>query len=1046
MFSVFFIRRPVFAMVISVVILILGGLSIPILPIESTPDITPPTVKVTTNFPGASAQIVEQTVTTPIEQQVNGVEDMIYMSSKSTAAGNLDLTVSFEIGTDPDMAAVLTQNRVSIAEPLLPEEVKRNGVTTKKQSTSMVLMVNLISPDQRFDDIYISNYATTRIKDVLARIPGVGEVQVFGAKNYGMRIWLNPELLKARGLTSDDVMAAIREQNVQVAAGKVGAPPNAGGLDFEYTLLTQGRLETTEEFENIIIKTGDDGRLVRIRDVARVELGAQDYSWYVDLDGAPSIALGIYQLPGANALGVAQEVREAMTVLEEDFPEGLEQTVVYDPTEYIEASINEVVETLLIAIVLVILSVYLFLQDFRTTLIPSVTIPVSLIGTFAVMQAMGMSINNFTLFGLVLAIGIVVDDSITVVENVMRNIDTKGLSPQEATEEAMKEIQGAVIATTLVLLAVFIPTTLMPGLTGLLYKQFAITISVATVFSSLNALTLSPALCAILLRPSPKKRGWFFTAFNTNFDKVRDGYMTWTQVMLRKAGVFMVLFVGLVVLAMFGIVSLPGGFLPDEDQGYCFANVQLPNGASMDRTGEVLDRINEMVEDLPGVRGSITIGGYSFLDGVQGSNYGAVIITMVPWDERDETIFDIMAMLQGKLSGIQEGIAFAFGPPPITGLGNATGFTMELQDAGGLGLGNLQTFAQDLAQAGNQSPLVTRVNQNFRADVPQLFIDIDRERVKSYGIPLSTVFSTLQANLGSAYVNDFNLFGRTWKVQVQADEEFRSQIDDILKLEVRAPDGRMVPMGTLARIENATGPAVINRFNMFPSASITGGPTPGNSSGQATAEMARIADEILPAGMSYSWSGVTYQEKAAGNLAPLIFTLAFLFGFLFLAAQYESWTIPLAVMFEVPLAMLGAAAFTWGRLMDNNIYTQIGLVLLIGLSAKTAILIVEFAKQLREEGKSPREAATEAAKLRFRPILMTAISTLLGNIPLVIASGAGSASRQALGTAVFGGLFIGIAAGVFFIPLFYYSVQATVERLTGKSKPKEPNAPLPAEG
>jgi HAE1 family hydrophobic/amphiphilic exporter-1 len=1037
MFSRFFIYRPVFALVISIVIVILGVISIPTLPVESMPDITPPTVQVSTTFPGANAEVVTQTVTTPIEQQVNGVENMIYMQSKSTSVGKMDLTVTFEIGTDPDMAAVLTQNRVSIAEPLLPEDVKRQGVKTEKQSTQLTLMVNLISPDGRYDDVFISNYATTQVNDVLARVPGVGKVQGMGAKDFGMRIWIDPGKLRARDLTTDEVVGALREQNVQVAAGKIGQPPNPAGLNFEYAITTLGRLETVEQFENIIIKTGESGEIARIRDIARVELGSQDYSWYVQLDGAPSVGIAVYQLPGSNALGVAQGVQAAIAELSQSFPEGLEAVVAYDSTRYIEASIDEVIETLIIAILLVIFSVFIFLQDWRTTVIPSVTIPVSLIGTFFAMKLIGMSINNLTLFGLVLAIGIVVDDAIVVVENTMRLIDDEGMKAREATAKAMEEVGGAIVATTLVLLAVFVPTAMMPGLTGRLYQQFAITISIATVFSSINALTLSPALAGILLRPSPEKRGRLFTAFNNWFDRTTAKYMGVVNTLVRRTGMVMMVFGGLMVATFYGFTRLPGGFIPDEDQGYFFVNVELPDGASMERVGEILDQANATLDGMPGVEHYITIGGYSFLNGVQGSNYGAIIATLENWSDRsaDEHAEELIASMQRFLFTIQEGIAFAFGPPPINGLGNATGFSMELQDRGGVGLQQLEMFARDMVAAGNQSPLVTRLNQNFSANVPQLFVDVDRNRTKTYGVPLQSVFNTLQANLGSAYVNDFNLFGRTWKVQVQADQQFRSQVSDIQRLEVRNANGDMIPIGSLAQVRDTVGPQVVTRFNMFPAASITGVPAPGRSSGQAVAEMERLAAQTLPPQMGFQWSGVTFQQIAAGNLAPFIFSLAIVFVFLFMAAQYESWTIPLAVMLGVPMALLGAALFTGIRQLDNNIYTQVGLVLLIGLSAKTAILIVEFAKQLREEGKPVLEAAVTAARLRFRPILMTAFSFILGVIPLAIASGAGAASRVSLGTAVLGGMLIATVGGVFLIPVFYVVVQGTTERFAaGRGK------------
>jgi HAE1 family hydrophobic/amphiphilic exporter-1 len=1032
-------------MVISIVVLILGGLSIPILPVESVPNITPPTVKVETSFPGASAEVLAATVAQPIEQEVNGVEDMLYMSSKSPATGKMSLTVTFEVGTNPDMSQVLTQNRVSIADPKLPEDVKKQGVTTKKQSTALVLVAALISPDGRFDELYLSNYATTRVKDVLARVPGVGEVLMFGAKDFGMRIWLDPELLKARNLTTDEVLAALREQNIQVAAGKIGERPNPEGLNFEYSITTLGRLTDVQQFERIIIKRGEGGQLVRIKDVARVELGAQSYAWYAELDGAPSISMGIYQLPGSNALAVAQGISDAMAELSERFPQGLEYSIPFDATRYIEASIQEVVSSLVIAIILVIFSVYIFLQDFRTTLVPAITIPVSLIGTFAVMLVTGQSINNLTLFGLILAIGIVVDDAIVVVENTMRLIEDEGLEAKEAVSKAMGEVGGAIVATTLVLLAVFAPTLVMPGLTGRMYRPFAITIAVATVFSSINALTLSPALCGLLLRKSEgQKTTGFWGWFNRFFDWLSERYNARVSSMVRRTGILMVIYLGLVGAMIFGFARLPGGFVPSEDEGYFFVNVELPSAASLDRTEVVMDRVVGMLNELPGMQNNIVIGGYSFIDAVQGPNFGAVIVTLVPWDEREHTVFELIQMMQGQLATIREGRAFAFGPPPIQGLGSGSGFQMELQDLGGLGLEQLETFANDLVAAAYQGGKITRLNQNFRNNVPQIYVDVDREKAKRLNIPLQSIFNTLQANLGSAYVNDFNLFGRTWRVMVQADEQFRSRIEDIQRLEVRTANGLMVPLSTLVQVEEIVGPSVINRFNMFPSATITGAPTPGFSEGEAVEEIERLANQILPASMGYAWSGVTQQQKAAGNVAPLIFSLALVMVFLFLAAQYESWATPFTVLLSVPLAILGAVVITMARGFDNNIFFQIGLVLLIGMSAKNAILIVEFAKQqVDQEGKSIIDAAITAAKLRFRPILMTALSFILGVIPLVIASGAGSNSRVSLGSAVFGGMLMATITGVFMIPVLYVVVQTLAQKLGGKKKATAMPPPAP---
>jgi len=1037
MFSRFFIYRPIFAAVVSIVIVIIGLITIPLLPIEQTPDITPPTVTVGTSYPGASAEVIAETVALPIEQEVNGVEDMIYMTSKSADDGTMDLTVTFEVGTDIDMATVLVQNRVAIAEPLLPEDVKRQGITTEKKSTNIVLMVNLLSPDGRYDEIFISNYININIKDVLGRIPGVGSVDVMGAKDFGMRIWLDPNLLKARELTTNDVMAAIREQNVQVAAGQIGAPPSPSGQVFQYTINTLGRLSDLEQFEQMIVKVGDDGRLVRVADVARVELGAQAYNWTVDLNGSPSIAVAIYQLPGANALDVAAGVRAMMTTLSARFPEGLEHTIAYDSTMFIEASIAEVTTTLFIAVLLVVLTVYIFLQDFRTTIIPSATIPVSLIGTFAVMMAFGLTLNTLTLFGLVLAIGIVVDDAIVVVENTMRIIDEEGLGSKEATAKAMEQVSGPVVATTLVLLAVFVPTAMIGGITGRLYQQFAITISVATVFSSINALTLSPALCGALLRPTREQHGWFFTGFNRLLDSTTTGYMRVVNVAVRRTFIVMVMFAGLLVMTVLGMVRLPSGFIPDEDQGYFFVQAQLPDGATLERTERVMAEVEEFIEQTPSVADVITINGYSFLDGIVTSNSGAAIVVMEPWGDRPGAELETGAISQAltaRLSAIEEGVAFAFIPPPIMGLGNAGGFEFQLQDRGGAGLTMLETVAGDLIQGMHADPSLDRPSSSFRSNVPQLYLELDRTKAQKLGIPLSEIFSTLQAFLGSSYVNDFNIFGRTYRVMIQADHQFRNKVEDINRLEVRDRDGNMIPLSTLTTVHDTVGPQAVFHYNLYNSSTITGQAAPGYSSGQAIAAMERLAANTLPPSMGFEWSGVTFQQLATGNQAPFIFGLAIVFVFLFLAAQYESWGIPFAVILSVPLAVLGAVAATAMRAYDNNVYTQIGLVLLIGLSAKSAILIVEFAKQLHDEGKGIIDAAVEAARLRFRPILMTAFSFILGVFPLVIATGAGANSRRSLGTAVFGGMLVATVLGVILIPVLYVVAQTVSERVGGASK------------
>ncbi len=1038
MLSRFFIENPIFASVISIVIVMAGAVSVGVLPIAQYPDITPPTVEVKATYPGANASVVAETVASPIEQEVIGVENMIYMSSVSAGDGSYTLTVTFNVGTDLDMANILVQNRVTLAEPKLPEEVKREGINTKKKSPTIILIASLSSPDGRFDELYMSNYATLRIRDTLSRIPGVGDVSIFPASDYSMRIWLNPQQLKSRRLTTTEVINAIREQNVQVAAGQIGQPPAPAGQSFQYTVNVLGRLTDIEQFEEIIIKTAGGGRITRLKDVARVELGGKTYAITSRLSGSPSASIAVYQLPGSNALDVSDRVRAAMEEMSAFFPEGLAYTIPYDTTVFVAAAIKQVYVTLLEAVGLVFLVLFLFLQDWRATVIPAVTIPVSLIGTLAVMLAMGFSLNMLTLFGLVLAIGIVVDDSIVVVEATIVHME-QGLNRKEAAIKAMSEVSGPVVATTLVLLAVFVPTAFLPGITGQLYRQFALTIAVATVFSSINALTMSPALSALLLRLPPEKKNFFFRGFDNLFKKTENGYTNVIKTMVRRSALMLLLALALAGLTGWQFTKLPSGFLPIEDQGYMLVHVQLPDAASQERTGEVLDKIDGVLKETAGVENWVIFGGFNMIDGTNASNSAIVFVTMLPWVERQDPSLkqeSIMANLQGQLNQIQESIVFAFLPPAIPGLGVSGGFQIQLQDRGGVGLRELNAMLQEIVRDGNAQTGLTGLNSTFRVNVPQLFAEFDRTKAKKLGIPLSEVFGTLQAYLGSAYVNDFNKFGRTWQVKVQADNQFRIEPEDIRNLDVRNAKGEMVPIGTLVDVDEIVGSQTILRYNLYPTASITGEAAPGYSSGQALSLMEQLARQKLPTSIGYEWTGMSFQEKKVGSEAIMVFALAIFLVFLVLSAQYESWTNPVAVIMVVPLAVLGTVIAVMIKGTDMNVYTQIGITLLIGLASKNAILIVEFAMVERQKGKGILDAVVDAAKLRFRPILMTSIASIAGFMPLVVASGAGAASQQAIGTAVVGGMIAATIMSLLFTPVFYVVMQRLSE-LRGKPQERD---------
>lgn len=1032
MFSTFFIDRPKLAFVISIVITLAGLISLASLPVDQYPDITPPVVQVKASYPGANALTVEQTVAQPLEEQVNGVEGMLYLASTSGNDGTLNMEVTFEVGTNADIAQVNVQNRVALAQPQLPEDVIRQGISVRKQSTNMLLVINVTSPHETHDSVYLSNYASINLVDTLARVPGVGQVTIFGARDYSMRMWLDAARMASLGITTGDVIDAVREQNVQVAAGQIGGAPSEPDQQFQYTVRTQGRLSDVSAFEDIIVRARPDGSSVRIRDIARVELGARNYSSFGLLNGKPSANIGIYQLPGSNALEVARNVQAEIDRLSARFPPDLKASILYDTTRFVDESIREVVKTLLEALGLVVLVVFVFLQNWRMTVIPSIAIPVSLIGTFAALNAFGFSINVITLFGLVLSIGIVVDDAIIVVENVQRKL-SHGLAPRDAAVQAMREVTGPIFATSLVLLAVFVPVGFIPGITGRLYQEFALTIAVAVVISTINALTLSPALCASVLRPHMEAHGWFFRTFNRGFDAILSRYTAAVRRLLRHVIIVLIVFAGLIALTAFGFQRLPTAFLPNEDQGYFFVNVQLPPAAALTRTSDVMTEVADILQATPGVHSVVAVGGFSFLTGTNASNSGVLFAVLDPWFERTTSELHVDGILQrvrGKLAAIPEATVVAFNAPAIRGLGNTGGFDFQLQDIRGGTPGDLAAALQALIIRANQTPELRNVFSTFQANVPQIWVDVDRDKAKKQGVPLDEIFETLQAQLGSFYVNDFNKFGRVYRVMLQADSHDRADPDDILSLYVRNEAGAMVPLRTLVTLSSTLGPENIRRYNLFRTAQVNGEAAPGHSSGEAVAAMQRLAAQVLPDGMAYEWSGVTLQELQAGQKAPILFLLSLIFAYLFLVALYESWSIPLSVMLCVPLAALGAVSGLLLTGLTNNIYAQIGMVLLIGLVAKNAILIVEFAKKRHEEGVSAHDAATTAATLRFRAIMMTALSFILGVVPLLLATGAGAASRQSLGTTVFAGLLAATIVGTLLVPVFYVAVQVFVDRLS----------------
>ncbi|BEO80180.1 multidrug efflux RND transporter permease subunit OqxB [Serratia marcescens] len=1038
-FSRFFIDRPIFAAVLSILIFVAGAIAIPLLPISEYPDVVPPSVQVRAEYPGANPKEIAETVATPLEEAINGVENMMYMKSVAGSDGVLVTTVTFHPGTDPDQAQVQVQNRVAQAEARLPEDVRRQGITTQKQSPALTLVVHLVSPSGKYDSLYLRNYATLKVKDELARLPGVGQVQIFGAGEYAMRIWLDPNKVAARGLTASDVVSAMQEQNVQVSAGQLGAEPMPTRSDYLLSINAQGRLQTEEEFGNIILKSGDNGEIVRLRDVARIEMGSGSYALRAQLNNKDAVGIGIFQSPGANAIELSDAVRGKMAELATRFPDGMSWKAPYDPTVFVRDSIRAVVDTLLEAVILVVLVVILFLQTWRASIIPLLAVPISIVGTFAALYLLGFSLNTLSLFGLVLAIGIVVDDAIVVVENVERNIE-EGLSPLAAAHQAMREVSGPIIAIAVVLCAVFVPMAFLSGVTGQFYKQFAVTIAISTVISAINSLTLSPALAARLLKPhgAPKDMpsrlidrlfGWLFRPFNRFFASGSQRYQHGVSRVLGRRGAVFVVY--LLLLAAAGVMfkTVPGGFIPTQDKLYLIGGVKMPEGASLERTDAVIRKMSAIGLSVDGVTDAVAFPGLNALQFTNTPNTGTVFFALEPLSTRTRTAAQINAEINARISTIQEGFAFSIMPPPILGIGQGSGYSLYVQDRGGLGYGALQTAINTMSGAIMQTPGMGFPISSYQANVPQLDAKIDRDKAKAQGVPLNALFSTLQTYLGSSYINDFNRYGRTWKVMAQADGQFRDSVEDIANLRTRNDKGEMVPIGSMVSIGTTYGPDPVIRYNGFPAADLIGDADPRVlSSTQAMGALTQMAGKLLPNGMNIQWTDLSYQQSTQGNAALVVFPVAVLLAFLALAALYESWTLPLAVILIVPMTMLSALFGVWLTGGDNNVFVQVGLVVLMGLACKNAILIVEFARELEMQGKGIVEAALEACRLRLRPIVMTSIAFIAGTIPLILGHGAGAEVRGVTGITVFSGMLGVTLFGLFLTPVFYVTLRRLVAR------------------